>query len=417
MQETYGGELPAGPSVRGDYNPDDPLAALGLGASAAAAGSDVVGAVPRYAAPNLASCLPVYTNQEQDFIVRTFGAGNYDMLRHLPDDIRVQQVNANRTARQEAVRTFLLPGTLGSQLRLKSNPENQQGLFAPFEYIPSRYSLAAELASKERVANETTRLAVGRGQEWKPVVAERLQRHQEIGPKSGYVYLAGPHEDTEDIRQAARAHDEAGISNPPFVPAGTQKLSGEVPTRLEATSMMRAIKKALEADWEGAVISIFENEHDCWVICFQEATVDGLEGLAAYMNVFVRTHALAIGYKLVRVVEYWGSSPGDGCVYFVVRPPWVAPDRLDTFFKLHPEERDWRTSFPVVEMEAERRERRKALEAGDDELEVESRLRQLSIKSQHAPPPNTLASQRSVKGAGLAASAASAVRAAGGPGQ
>jgi hypothetical protein len=48
------------------------------------------------------------------------------------------QVNATRTARQDAARTFLMPGLLGSQLRLKSNPENQHGLFSTFEYIPSR---------------------------------------------------------------------------------------------------------------------------------------------------------------------------------------------------------------------------------------------------------------------------------------
>lgn len=40
------------------------------------------------------------------------------------------------------------------------------------------YSLASELASKERVAHEATRLAVGRGQEFIPTVAPRLQKHQ-----------------------------------------------------------------------------------------------------------------------------------------------------------------------------------------------------------------------------------------------
>ena len=43
-----------------------------------------------------------------------------------------------RTARQDATRTFLLPGLLGTQLRHRNNPENQQGLFSTFEYIPSK---------------------------------------------------------------------------------------------------------------------------------------------------------------------------------------------------------------------------------------------------------------------------------------
>ncbi|GFR41901.1 hypothetical protein Agub_g2691 [Astrephomene gubernaculifera] len=379
-------------SGNGDYSPGDPgdCPDDALAALAAAARDDVVGQLPRYAAPSLASCLPAYRNEEQEFILRTFAGGNYDMLRHLPDSIREQQVLAARSARQEAARTFLLPGQLGSQLRLRSGPPNQQGLFTAFEYIPSRYSLAAELASKERVASEATRLTIGRGQEFKPVVAQPLQKQQEIGPKTGYVYLAGPYEDTEDLRLSERSHTSSSAVNPPFIPAGCQKLGADVPTRPAALEMMKNTKRALEADWEGAVISLFENEHDCWVVCFQEASVDGgLAGLSAYMNVFVRTNPVATEYRLTKVVEYWSCSPGDGCVYFVMRPPWVAPQRLETFFTLHPEERDWRTSFPVAEMEAVRRARRKALDAGDDELEVDQRMRQMSLRSHHSTTPHS----------------------------
>lgn len=39
----------------------------------------------------------------------------------------------------------------------------------------------------------------------------------------------------------------------------------------------------------------------------------------------------------VQVVEFWASRPGDGYVYYVLRPPWVAADKLDSFFALHPE--------------------------------------------------------------------------------
>ncbi|GLI59434.1 hypothetical protein VaNZ11_001318 [Volvox africanus] len=375
-------------SGRGDSNaagpdpdPDDPLAALALAAS-----EDLIAQLPRYATPNISSTLPVYSNNEQEFILRTFAGHNYDMLRHLPTSVREQQVNASRTARQEACRAFLMPGLLGSQLRLKSNPVNQQGLFTAFEYIPSRYSLAAELASKERVANEATRLTIGRGKEFIPVVAPNLQKQHEIGPKVGYVYLAGPEEDQETMRQANRTYHEGAFIQQPFIPPGTQKVAAEVPTRLDAWAMMKNLKRVLEADWEGAYISIFENEHDCWVVCFQEETVDGLDGLAAYMNVFIRTNRVATEYRLTKVVEFWGSSPGDGCVYYVMRPPWVAHDKVDTFFKLHPEERNYQTSFSVVEMEEERKARKKAVDAGQDPLDVDQRFKQMSVKAQHAAP-------------------------------
>ncbi len=41
-------------------------------------------------------------------------------------------------------------------------------------------------------------------------------------------------------------------------------------------------------DWESAVVSIFENHQDCWVIRIEAASVDSLTGLLAYMNVGVR---------------------------------------------------------------------------------------------------------------------------------
>lgn len=69
------------------------------------------------------------------------------------------------------------------------------------------------------------------------------------------------------------------------------------------------------------------------------------------------------------MVEFWHSQPGDGCLYYVVRPPWVKPARIETFFTLHPEERDWRTSFPVQQMAQERATQRATLKAvydGDD---------------------------------------------------
>lgn len=71
----------------GDGEDVDPLAALALAAS-----EDLVAQMPRYATPNIASTLATYSNNEQEFILRTFAGHNYDMLRHLPNGIREQQV-------------------------------------------------------------------------------------------------------------------------------------------------------------------------------------------------------------------------------------------------------------------------------------------------------------------------------------
>lgn len=53
---------------------------------------DIVGYVPGYQMPNISSMLPTYTNSEQDFIRNTFHTGNYDYIKHLPADIKFQQV-------------------------------------------------------------------------------------------------------------------------------------------------------------------------------------------------------------------------------------------------------------------------------------------------------------------------------------
>lgn len=47
--------------------------------------------------------------------------------------------------------------------------------------------------------------------------------------------------------------------------------------------------------------------------------------------------------SIFQAVEHWNVEPGDGCVYFTIRPPWVAIDKTEVFFTLHPEERSFET--------------------------------------------------------------------------
>ena len=57
---------------------------------------------------------------------------------------------------------------------------------------------------------------------------------------------------------------------------------------------------------------------------------------------WVAFHDLPFPYPLppsLQVVEFWASSPGDGATYFVMRPPWLRPDRITTYYTLHPEVR------------------------------------------------------------------------------
>ena len=79
----------------------------------------------------------------------------------------------------------------------------------------------------------------------------------------------------------------------------------------------------LEQDWEGYVFEVSLTDDDNIAIRFETISVDSERGLVAYMNVFARTHVLMSKYSLTKLTEDWNAKPGDGGLYFVLRPPWV----------------------------------------------------------------------------------------------
>ncbi|KAL6762689.1 hypothetical protein V8C86DRAFT_2513496 [Haematococcus lacustris] len=311
---------------------------------------DVVGYIPRYAIPNVSSVLPTYLNSEQDFIHRTFHTGNYDYIRHLPDDIKHQQVVAARTARQAAATQFLQPARGGPLLR--SRPDNQQGLFQVFEYQATNYHMADELASKARVESEAKRIAVG-GKEFVPPGACHMSKQHDWQQGLAYPYQGGAYEDKDTARMVHIAKMAAKQLGPDMVSPGTDKLAGEVPTRADAWTMMNNVRSWILKDWAGAEVSVFENHQDCWVVRISVDSIDSLDGMRAYMNVFVRCNELVNAYRLTKVGEFWHTMPDDGGVYYVLRPPWVKPDRLESFFTASPGEQHWSTCHAVQELNRE----------------------------------------------------------------
>ncbi|MEW5298990.1 MAG: hypothetical protein WDW36_002051 [Sanguina aurantia] len=313
---------------------------------------DVIGRVPKYAMPNLCSMLPLYRNSEGEFIFRAFHTGNYDQLRHLPANLREQQVTANRCARMEAAHTFLMPA-LERPGPVCTRPANEQHLFSTFEYLPSPYMLEHQALSRERVGSESLRLTVGRGKEFRPAQCAMVQKHQDLDPAKPYPYMADRSDAVDALREAKRLVEESRSQPTPFLPSGTQKLEPP-PTKAMKASMLQNLRKWILEDWEGAEVCVFENDSDCVVIQIGLASVDSPTGLTAYMNVFMRCNALTNKYRLTKVVEFWNAQPGDGCAYYVLRPPWVHVDKCETYYALHPEETDYRGSFCISELQKER---------------------------------------------------------------
>ncbi len=58
--------------------------------------------------------------------------------------------------------------------------------------------------------------------------------------------------------------------------------------------------------------------------------------------------------------------PGDGSVYYVLKPPWIHLDNLQTFYTLHPEERHY-TGAVQATLVAEAKARAAEAAAADDE--------------------------------------------------
>ncbi|KAG1667737.1 hypothetical protein FOA52_016176 [Chlamydomonas sp. UWO 241] len=328
--------------------------------------------------PNIASMLPTYVNEDAQFIFRTFTTGNYDALKHLPQTIKEQQVNTNRAARMTAAHQFLMPGLGQPVIKGRRADQVPGDLFSTFEYMPSRYSLADELASKARVEGEAKRMAIG-GKEFivpgDPRVPKCTDGDGTTFPSAsvGTPYIGGPQAAMQLLTQETGEY----VGKAPWTKPGIERI-GEGPSRALSWDMMRNIRDWVSKDWQGADVTVFENDEDCWVMRVPLESVDSEAGLAAYMNVFMRCDAKVNDYRLTKVSEFWGTSPGDGGVYFVMRPPWVHHEKVQAFFTAHPEEKKWNTSLAVTQLAATRPTRKESDFAqshqGASELSYASRL-------------------------------------------
>jgi len=305
---------------------------------------DVVAVIPRYAMPNISSILPEYANCEQDVIRRAFANANYDALHNLPSTLDYGEVNKHRRAHMEQARKMLIenmPHPAGSIAK----PTNKNGLFQEFEYQPSPYELYDEFEHKERVVSDAKRMEVsGRDFNTGGVVHKATY---EDGFTDGvrYPHSVNPYEAAQDQMLRQKWLEESKILSGPFIPAdgsSTLHQTEHGPTKAMARDVIQQVQKIVCEDWEDVEVAIYINEDEQWVIRFPLEGIDSDAGLVAYMNVFVRTNKIIEKYKLVKVVEHWNVRPGDGHVYFTLRPPWVKVRPVEGFYVLHPEERLFR---------------------------------------------------------------------------
>lgn len=319
----------------------DKAAEMGIGAAA-------TGALPRYAQPNLASVLPSYANVEQDYIKDAFEPAGFTSLRACPDKLQPNAVAETIAMRQDVNRRGGANFSgVGSQLGARGSPKKKapartaNGLFHEFNYLPSRYSLADELATQERLESEAKRLEVG-GKDFLPSGQTAKLKYEDTFEDKGYRFphMGDPFEAAEDQRLRARWLEDSKILHGPFVPSGSTKALDR-PTRLLLPDMVNELHALLCEDWEDYTFSVLSTEDDNIVFRFEIASLDAAaeRGLLAYMNALATTNDLIHKYELQKVVEDWSAKPGDGFLYYMFRPPWVKSRSVDAYFTLHPEQR------------------------------------------------------------------------------
>jgi len=143
--------------------------------------------------------------------------------------------------------------------------------------------------------------------------------------EKGCDYEAGanPYEASKDMILRHLWMEQQKVLEGPWKPGGVDKPLSQPPGPQMQGDIIASVQRLLEEDWEDAVVNIFENQDGHWVVRFDLETVDSEQGLATYMNVFLRCNALVTKYGLQRVTEHFNVKPGDGFIYFTLKPPWV----------------------------------------------------------------------------------------------
>ncbi len=291
--------------------------------------------LPAYMIPNLASTLPVFSNSEQDYIRRAFQSANYDRISELPDNIKEEEVTLARTKH--------IDDTLNSRYTTVSNSKGtltKTGLFQQFEYIPSRYTLADELASIQRIDSDKKRSTISE-LDFAPTGTIRKLKHEDgFEVNKNFPYVSDPYESAVEQILMSKWSQEEKILCGPFVPSGSDSaLADHAPgptSRLSMQEVMESIKKVIQKDWENALFEIFTNKQQEWVIRFDLTSIESETGLSAYMNVFIRCNEEIIAHNLTKVSDQWGCKPDENHIVFTLRPPWVHVSKLESFYKLHP---------------------------------------------------------------------------------
>lgn len=129
-----------------------------------------------------------------------------------------------------------------------------------------------------------------------------------------YPYLGGELDEKDDdllSESWIQSSYDLGPRFAPNGPAGLHAPAGAVnpPTKRLLPELLAALKGILAADWEGSAFDLLLDSRGRVVVQFDLTTVDSRDGLAAYMNMLVKSNALITKYLVSRVPEASARFP------------------------------------------------------------------------------------------------------------
>jgi len=147
------------------------------------------------------------------------------------------------------------------------------------------------------------------------------------------------------------------------VPQAAKPLSqGQGVNKANLPLLVRTLEKEIRKDWEECDFEVYVDSESLVILKFDLSTLDHPEGLQAYLSVTASSNPLILDNRLTKIVELWNHDPGDGCLYFAFKPPFVKRPPLESFYTIHPEHKSYQTLRAHHASEQSARERLKAEE-------------------------------------------------------
>lgn len=269
----------------------------------------------------MSALLPANKNATTQKIREAFSAAGFSSISKLPANLTEDTILRPAGLEEDSTGDDKRKPWVVAYKPLKS------GLFHEFAYVPSKYTLAADIKAQEHAVHEA-RSHVENKKAFLPAGRGARLRHEGLFDEGAFPYTGDPYEEAQDQASRLRWIDGAKLLHGPFVPAGKGGRGAQAAAgRPALPDAIRYLHGALVEDWPGQNFSVLSTENDMVVVRFELGPLEdegaSHQALIGYMNVLAKGDRKLNEFGLRRHLQDWGREPGDGHILFLFRPPWV----------------------------------------------------------------------------------------------